>query len=140
MEVYDQIRSETDDQSDDILAYADVNENNYYDVYDHFIIPPWGELDEDQQALALDFEAMFAALSAAFLDRTEYDEEPDVDTPFDIKNLNALLKAIGLPPLLPSATIDLASWWEDVDPTGFRDGLRSLVNILALVLPPPPPY
>jgi len=136
----DILRSETDDQADDIMAYADVNQNNKFDVFDHYVFPYWGELDAGQMAEADAWEEIFRALGDSLLDRTQYDLDPQTDTPFDIAEFNALLWAGGMPAFLPSVQIDLASPFEEATPDGLRNGLRTIAALLSALLPAPPPY
>lgn len=137
---FDRIRDEDDEQSDDILAYADRNENGLYDEGEPFIIPHFGELDEEGMEAALAFETLFEALADSLLDNTEYDEDPETDTPFNLQDINPMLAAFGLWPILPSVEIALNELFENADENGVRDDFENLLNLLQLVLPAPPPY
>ncbi|MBZ0274421.1 hypothetical protein K8I61_20485 [bacterium] len=139
-DTFDIVRSETDDQAGDIIRYIDVNGNFVFDAFDHFDIPFFGELDEAGMGSALAFEVMFKGLADSLLDRTGDDTQPGVDTPFPLAYVNGVLSSLGMPAILPNVTIDLAGWFEDSTPTGFRDDLRGFVNLLHALLPPPPPY
>ncbi len=139
-DVYDHIRAETDDQADDILAFADLNANSQWDEAEPFVIPPWGQLDDEQMAYALAFEEIFIAVSASILDNTEYDDDPDNDAPLNLNDFNSLLSAMGIWPILPGVEMPLNEFFESAEIDGPREALISLLNILDLVLPDPPAY
>lgn len=136
------IRGETDDQTDDVLGYVDVNGDlAYQSGFDHYFIPGYGELDADGMSIAAAYENMFRDLGDSFLDNTEYDVDPANPNPFDFASLNALLRGAGLPPLLPSFDWELNAGFEgDITEDGLRNTLRAIVNLLQTLLPAPPPY
>ncbi len=136
------IRGETDDQVDDVLGYVDVNGDLAFESdFDHYFIPGYGELDEDGMSIAGAYENMFRDLGDSFLDNTEYDVDPANPNPFDFASLNALMRGAGLPPLLPSFDWELNAGFEgDITEDGLRNTLRTIVNLLQTLLPPPPPY
>lgn len=138
--LFSAVRAETDGQSDDVLAYTDTNDNLLYDTFDHYAFQPWGEFDADEQALAGEFEALFASAGDSFLDNTDYDADPASPNPFDLAHLNALLGALGLPGILPHADIELNGLFESATPDGLRNTLRTIINLVQLVLPAPPEY
>ncbi len=138
--VYDHIRGEIDDQTDDILAYSDLNGNSQWDDAEPFVIPPWGPLDEEQMAYALAAEEIFDAVAVSILDNTEYDEDSTTDTPLNLNDFNSLLAAAGIWPILPNVEIPLNELFESAESDGPRQALLDILNVLDLVLPDPPPY
>jgi hypothetical protein len=131
------IQGETDDQTDDVLAYADTNGSGAWDPGEPWVIPGAGEVSEETMAATYDV-AMFASeLGAALLDRTEADVRPGVPDPFDLASLNHLLSALGYPPIIPEGVvqIDLAARFEALGPDSIRDFLQSLIDLLRGFLP-----
>lgn len=136
---FDAIRSETDNQGDDVLAYLDANANGMYDPDEVFMVSGAGQFDKDTMALFTGLEALLFDLGAAILDRTEYDLHPAKDDPFHLSSLNVMLNAFGLPSLIPGfITVDIASFYEDIEPNTFRNMLQTIINLLKLFLPEPP--
>jgi hypothetical protein len=131
------IQAETDDQADDVLAFADKNGNNAWDAGEPWVIPGAGEVSSETMAATYEV-AMFASeFGAALLDRTEADVRPGVPDPFDLASLNHLLVAFGYPPLIPAGLvqIDLAARFEALSPDSIRDFLQTLIDLLRGLLP-----
>ena len=135
----DAVRAETDPQDDDVLGYEDLNGSGHYDEGDPFVIPGLGPLDEQDMALTLGLEELTFDLGAAMLDRTELDLDPGQDNPFHLSSINKLLEAFDVPPIIPDfLTVDVAAFYEDLNPDSIRDLLQMLVNLLQPFLPEPP--
>ncbi|MDP8256809.1 MAG: hypothetical protein P9M14_13755 [Candidatus Alcyoniella australis] len=133
------IRGEVDPQEDDVLGYADLNANGVYDQGEPLVIPGIGELSPEQMDLALALETLLYDLGAALLDRTDLDINSDGDNSFRLSSLNPLLEYFNVPPLLLGLVkIDVAAFFEDLQPDTIRDFLQTLVNVLQPFLPDPP--
>jgi hypothetical protein len=130
------LRAETDDQTDDVIPYDDVNGNDVYDAGEPIVLPSLGALDEDEMALLEAIEDITFDLGKAFLDRTDMDIEPGVDNPFHASSLNSLLQYLGIPPLIPGfLTIDIAAVFEDLEEDSIRNFLETLLTLVELILP-----
>ena len=134
----DAIMSETDDQSDDVFGYIDENSNNAYDEGEPLWIPGIGEIEGDDLDLVFAVADLLYDLGAAFLDRTPLDVNPEQDDPFHLSAANDLLRAFGIPGIIPNfLTVDIAKVYEDLEEDSIRNLLQTVVNMLKLILPAP---
>ena len=127
----------------EVLGFADFNDNGQIDVGESYTVPGFGLLDSDQEELLNDFDQLFYSLAQSFLDHTQYDLDPNNVTPFNLSGLNTLLKALGLPSLIPDLDmldVDFGGLYLNADTNFIKNELNLILNLLALVLPPPPPY
>ncbi|MDP8224051.1 MAG: hypothetical protein P9L99_11885 [Candidatus Lernaella stagnicola] len=130
------LRSETDDQADDVIAYDDANENGVFDDGEAYMLPGYGTLNAEDMALVAALEDALFDLGRAFLDRTDLDLEPGVDNPFHASSLNGLLSVLGVPPLIPDfLTVNVADFYENLEPDSIRNFLETLVGLLQMILP-----
>jgi hypothetical protein len=137
-ETFKLIVAETSPQTNEVLGYDDLNNNQSWQENEPLIIPPWGPLPADENAAAWAFAKLFQQLANSFLDYTEYDTDPDNPQPFHLAYLNPVLEALGLPGLIPDLDfliIDFGASYRDADPTGLRDTIVFILHILDLLLP-----
>ena len=134
-----EIESEPGPQTDDVLAYLDITGNGAWDPGEPLVVPGAGMLDAKTMD-ALLYVSMFAnALGAAILDRTDVDVHPGVPDPLDLAAFNDLLGAFGVPPFIKEGKhlIDVAKYFENVQPDSIRDFLQRLIDLLRPLLPAP---
>jgi hypothetical protein len=137
-ETYDLLTAETEPQTAEVLGYADQNANEQWDENEPLVIPPWGALDAESDAVAWAFAEVFSRLADSFLDYTDFDTNPEEPQPFYLAYLNPLIDAFGLPPLIPDwdfLVIDFGAAYVDVDPTALRDAIVLILNLLNAFLP-----
>jgi len=140
-ETIENMRNDMGDQ--EVLGSVDYNENGIWDYGEPYIVPVFGELDSDEEEALAAFDQLFFALGQSFLDYTEYDNDPQSATPFCLCELNPLFDVLNIPLFFPDIdlfTIDIGALYVDPDTDFIRDELKLILNLLALVLPPPPPY
>jgi len=136
---FDVIKSETDDQTDDVMAYADLNSNGKYDEGEPFVIPYFDELDDTEMAYLYAIFGIVASLRDSLWDQTEYDVDPANPNPFDLSTLNPLLELTGVPGFIPdSLTLDLGEMYANPEATGLKDSIIAILTVLDLLLPEPP--
>ncbi len=130
------IKSETDSQEDDVLAYVDQNANGAYDDGEPFDAPSLGLLEGQDLELLFAVALIAEDLGASILDRSEMDVDPANANPFHVSSINELLNVYGIPSLIPDfITVDVASYFENLEPDSIRDLLQSLVDILKIYFP-----
>ena len=139
-QTYDEMLLNSGDASTEVLGYDDANGNGQWDEGEHLVVPPWGILDDTQNAQALAFRDVFGHLADSFLDYTDYDQDPNTATPFKLAYLNPLLQAFGLPALFPNSAlfeIDFGASYRDADPTQLKNQIISILNLLDGLFPYP---
>ncbi|MCB9477578.1 MAG: hypothetical protein H6684_02900 [Deltaproteobacteria bacterium] len=137
----DLVRAETDDQSDDVIGYADLNENEQWDSGEPFTLPTYGQFSEADMALVAGLEAMAQGWGAAFLEGTELDPDPENYNEMALALANPVLEALGISGFIPEGnlfTIDVASFFTDIQEDSIRGFLETFVNLLQIFLPDPP--
>ncbi len=137
-EVFALLVAEQGGQENEVLGYADLNGNGVWDAGEPLVVPPWGELDAAQMEAADAVRVVLGQLADSFLDYGEYDLTPGVPEPFRLAYLNPLLRAFGIPGLIPdmdALVIDFGAAYQDVDPTALRDTIVTILHIAELLLP-----
>jgi hypothetical protein len=133
---FEAVKAETDDQTDDVIAYVDRNGNNAYDEGEPFVIPHYGELTDEQMALNADILAMVEGLRDSFYDYTPKDVDPNNPNPFRIVLLRPILKHLGLPGwIIPDMELDIGGWYVDPAGSGLKDTLVTILKIADAFLP-----
>ncbi len=134
--VFPAVELETDDQSDDVITYDDLNANKARDEGENFIIPHFGVLDDEQMELLLALNDMAAAFRDTYYDYTEKDVDPDNPNPFPVKLLKPVVQYFGLPAfIVPDVYIDMGAWYVDPQGSGFKDSLITILEIADIFLP-----
>lgn len=127
-------RSENDDQLDDIIAYADLDDSGGWDEGEPFALPKIGALDDRQSRLITAIALLLADLRGSLLDGSELDADPNLTDPFDLASANPLVMALAdweFGPL-PHYEIDLGYLF--LHPQENADNLKSSVlNVLLCV-------
>lgn len=121
-EVFEAIDRETDGQADDVLGYHDDNGNHRRDAGEVYFLAG-GDFPDLLMQLAPSLPTVLWKLHLALAEGTEIDRDPDVYETFDPASLNAFLRALGLPALIPSAQWDLAAFFVDRAMAGVKDVL-----------------
>ena len=135
------MRDDLGDQ--EVLGTLDENGNGTWEIGEPYQVPPYGSLDDDQTEMLYEFDQLFLSLASSFLDYTPYDPNPDQVTPVNLSVFNVLLRAFGLPSLIPDwdfLTVDFGAMYVDPDVDFIRNELTRILNLMAAFLPPPPPY
>lgn len=132
LKLWAEIETETDDQTDDVIGYVDLDGSGAYDVPEPYFLPYFEVLEEDEMNALYALEGAFAALREAYWDRTPKDLDPDSPNPMDVGAvLNPILELLGLPAVIP----DGVEWavgdiYAEPDPRSVRD----FVELLAYTL------
>ncbi|MDP8222654.1 MAG: hypothetical protein P9L99_04785 [Candidatus Lernaella stagnicola] len=137
-EVFALLVAETGGQENEVLGFADLNDDGIWQPGESLVVQPWGELDQDEMQAADAFRVLFGQMAASFLDYSEYDSTPGTPEPFRLAYLNPILRAFGIPGLIPDSdllVIDFGAAYQDVDPTSLRDTLVTILRIADLFLP-----
>ncbi len=136
-ETYREMITETDEK-DEVLGYDDTNDNGKWDEGEHLVVPPYGTLDDEQNAQAWAFAGVFDHLADSFLDYTDYDDDPNTATPFKLSYLNPLLQSFGIPGLIPDnelLQIDFGAAYRDADPDQLKNTIVLILTLLDSFLP-----
>lgn len=134
--VFPAIRTETDDQTDDVMGYVDLNANSAFDPSEPYFIPHYGELNPDQMELLQAVEELVAGLRDSFYDYTKKDVDPYNPNPFQLVLLRPIVAYAGLPRfLIPNWEIDIGAWYVDPAGSGLRDTLVAILSVMDLFLP-----
>lgn len=127
------VRTETDEQEDDIIGYADLDADGMWDEGEPYRLPVAGELTDEQNELLLGFLQLSEDLGLAFLDGGADDPNPLLPDWFDIANLNFLLIYLqiidpGQP--LPHIPLPVGYWFYNPTTDGFHDLLQTIAQAL----------
>ena len=134
--VFPSIRTETDDQTDDVMGYVDENGNFAFDDGEPYFIPHYGQLDTEQMELLAAVENLVVGLRNSFYDYTAKDVDPANPNPFQLILLRPIIKYIGLPGfIIPDWEVDIGDWYVDPAGSGLRDTLVSILKVVDLFLP-----
>lgn len=127
---------ETDDQEDDVSGYHDLNGNWQWDQGEYHKLPWMGYLTEGQQQLWDGL--MSAAVSAGYStwNGSELDVNPNRPDWFWLNELNPILVALSLQPVLPPIPIDFGDFYYNQGQTQVKDSLRTLIMILYVLTSP----
>jgi len=110
--VWDLVDAETDDQSDDVLAYRDVVNVGVHDATEPYVFAG----GDFPQPLTNALPALRAAgyhLFLALAEGTDLDAEPDDYQTFNPADLNMVLTALNLPALFDNGEWDAAAFFAD---------------------------
>ena len=135
--MFDAIDMEIGDQSNDVVGYADGNDNFQFDEWEYYRFPGLGTLDMEGMKLAASLQKTAIALRNSLFDDTEYDVNPAVRQPFNLSYLNPLLKILGLPPVIPHWCIfdvDLGAMYADPGTDGLKTTLVQILEIADFIL------
>ena len=88
------VESETDDQTDDVLAYVDANASGGFDAGEPYVIPGTGVLSEETMDILFAVSLMTADLGAAVLDDTDLDVHPGQEDLFHLATLNPVFEDV----------------------------------------------
>jgi hypothetical protein len=136
LKAFTAVNLESDDQTDDVIAYVDENGNGYYTDGEPYVIPHYGQLDQEQTAWLTAINAIVAGARDSLWDYTVNDVDPANPNAFQVALLNDVLKLIGLPRIIPrSWEIDMGAWYIDPAGSGLRDFLLTLLRLVDLFLP-----
>ncbi|MDP8256061.1 MAG: hypothetical protein P9M14_09945 [Candidatus Alcyoniella australis] len=136
LRTFEAITLETDDQSDDVLGYYDLNGSGVWDAADPWTIPYYGALDERQMAWWAVISGIVGAMRDTYLDYTIYDVDPANPNPLHFSVFNPLLQMFNLPPLFnEEMTLDIGQWYLNPNPTSIRDGLLQILQLVDALLP-----
>jgi len=134
---FEAIKADTDDQSDDQLAYVDLNANGQYDTGEPFRLPGIGELNADDMELAAAILSLATELRDSLWDYTEYDPDPSTTDPFHLSALNPLLQALGWPLPIPDWSFlefDLGAIYAEPGHDGLKQTLIIILRIADLFI------
>ncbi|MCL4233430.1 MAG: hypothetical protein KJ042_02810 [Deltaproteobacteria bacterium] len=135
------IEAETDDQSDDVIAFNDVNGDGMWNFGEPLIVPGVGELTAEQMDLVHGVRTMIEDLRNSFWDYTIKDVDPSASNPFPLADLNPILQALGIPPIIPDlgiTRVDFGKTYVDPGYDEFKQTLLAILEIADSFLPDPP--
>jgi len=136
LEVWARVDLETDDQTDDVIGYVDLNANGVRDADEPYFLPYFEALSADEMQALLVIEDLAVELRQAFWDRTAKDLDPANPNPLHLAAFNPLLELYGLPPLFPEdMTVPIGDIYAEPDPFAVRHALEDLVGVLDLLFP-----
>lgn len=128
--------AETDDPSDDVSGYVDQNGNGRWDEGEPFFIPYIGALSEDQNWFFTELLDLFLSFGRSTLDGTDLDVHPQVPDVVWLSELNFVLQALGLAPVLPPLPINFGPYYTNPNPCGVKEALRAIAQFLYDVTAP----
>ncbi|MCC6159128.1 MAG: hypothetical protein IT350_13855 [Deltaproteobacteria bacterium] len=135
------IEAESDDQSDDVIAFNDWSGDGMWNFGEPLIVPGVGELTAEQMELAYGIRTMIEDLRNSFWDYTIKDVDPTEPNPFPLADLNPILRALGIPPLIPDlgiTRVDFGKTYVDPGYDEFKQTLIAILEIADSFLPDPP--
>jgi len=130
------IRAETDEQTDDVMGYADLDGDGVYDQGEPYFLPYFGVLDAEAMNVLDALVGASLAFRDAFWDRTVNDIDPANSNPLPLSALNPVLEVFGLPGFIPDwLTLPVGDWYAEPDPMAVRNGLQELIDLLDALFP-----
>ncbi|HPQ69582.1 MAG TPA: hypothetical protein PKW95_10680 [bacterium] len=135
---FEAIEADTDDQTQDILAYEDLNGDHQYTEGEPYRMPVIGVFEDNDMEIAAAVKFLAEELRGSLLDYTEYDPDPETVDPFHLSYFNELLAALGWPRLIPDwsfLTLDLGAMYAEPGHDGLKKTLVLILQIADLFLP-----
>ena len=138
LRTFDAVAAETDDQTDDIIGYEDLNGSGDFDQGEPFVIPHFGVLGAEEMEVLEGVLVLVASLRDSYLDDTPNDPDPETRSPFCLSSLNPLLEALEVPLVMPgSVQIDFGAIYANPRPLRLKTTLLAVLHLVQLIFPEP---
>jgi hypothetical protein len=126
----DRMRAETDDQRDDVAGYVDENGDGTWNEGEVFHLPLIGVLTPDQDLVWQGLVALALSFGESAWDTGPSDVDPENPNELLLSDLNFLLTAFGLEPILPPFGKSLGPHFYDPRPEQLKEAARGLLRFL----------
>lgn len=127
--VWDKVDAETDDQTDDVLAYQDLMNPGVHDADESYMFAG-GVFPEPLTKALPSLRAVGYKLYLALAEGTDLDVDPDVYQTFNPADLNMVLTALGFPALIAEGEWDAAAFFADPPLDQLKDFLVEALHCL----------
>ena len=119
------VRAETGDQSRDVSAYVDENGDGRWNEGEPYRLPYVGTLNPGQELFFEGLLALFKAVGESAWDTGPNDVDPANPNQILLSDLNFILTALGVEPILPEVGFSIGPYFNDPKPEALKEFLRT---------------